>query len=88
MGRRHFILNHGLLILDSLQDLLVDYVTLFGAKTCVFDDLYVFVEVFSEIDREAVLRFIQQLQEMANSEPVDFDCPDEELKNNVGVQVV
>lgn len=64
--------------------MLTDYFMLFGAKTCVFDDLHLFVEVFNDIDREAVLRFIQQLQEMVNSEPVDFDCPDEELKKNVG----
>lgn len=67
----------------AVHDMLMDYFTLFGAKTCVFDDLCLFLDVFDKIDREALLRFIQHLQQVVNSEPVDFGCPDEELKKNV-----
>jgi hypothetical protein len=67
----------------SLQDMLMDYFTLFGSKACVFDDLCLFVDVFAKMDREALLRAVQQLQEVVNSEPVDFNCLDEDLKKNV-----
>lgn len=65
--------------------MLMDYFHLFGTKSCVFDDLSLYVGLFNKINREAVLHFVQQVQEMVTSEPVDFDCPDEEMKTNVSV---
>ena len=69
--------------LADVKDILMDYFTLFGAKTCMFDDLCLFLDVFDKIDREVLLRFVQHLQQVVNSEPVDFLCPDEDLKKNV-----
>ena len=61
----------------------MDYFTLFGSKTCVFDDLCLFVDVFEKMDRDAVLGILQQLHHVVHSEPVEFDCPDQDLKKNV-----
>lgn len=65
------------------QDMLMDYFLLFGKKSCVFEDLRLPLETFNKINRDAVLHFIHQVQDLVNSEPVDFNCPDEHLKENV-----
>ena len=67
----------------SIEDILMDYFKVFGTKSCVFDDLCLFLDVYEKIDKEAVLRFIQQIQALVDSEPIDFDCSDEHLKTNV-----
>ena len=61
----------------------MDYFRLFGTKSCVFDDLILFLDVFNRINREAVLIFIHQVQELVDSEPIDFDCPSSVIKENV-----
>ena len=61
----------------------MDYFKIFGTKGCVFDDLSVFLDVFMKIDKESVMRFLKQVQELVESEPVQFDCSDEDLKTNV-----
>ena len=61
----------------------MDYFKLFGTKSCMFDDLCLFLDVYEKIDREAVLRFVKRVQEAVEAEPVDFDCSDEHLKLNV-----
>ena len=61
----------------------MDYFKLFGTKSCVFDDLCLFLDVYEKIDREAVLCFMDRIREMVESEPIDFDCSDDQLKVNV-----
>ncbi len=61
----------------------MDYFKMFGTKSCMFDDLCLFLDVYNKIDKEAVLGFVRLVEEMVAAEPVDFDCSDEHLKINV-----
>ena len=63
--------------------MLMDYFSVFGSKPCVMDDLCLFVEVFDQINHDSVLSFTQRVQQLIESEPVDFDCSEEDLKQNV-----
>lgn len=65
--------------------MLTDYFKLFGTKACVFDDLCLFLDVFKKIDKDSVMRFLQWVQQLVDSEPVQFDCADEDLKTNVSM---
>lgn len=69
--------------LAGIEEMLMDYFTIFGTKDCVFDDLRLFVELFDKIDRESVSNFIRRVQELVTSDPVEFDCSEEHLKINV-----
>ena len=49
----------------------------------MFDDLRTFLDVCGKVDNQAVLHFLQQVQDQVESDPVDFDCPDDLIKKNV-----
>ena len=60
--------------------MLFDYIMLFGTKSCVFDDLRLFLDVFPD---EAVGVALQHFEEVVVNDPVNFDCQDSEIKENV-----
>ena len=60
--------------------MLLDYLSLFGTKSCVFEDLKMFLDVFPE---DVVSVVLQHLEEVVANDPVNFDCQDSELKENV-----
>lgn len=62
--------------------MLSDYFKLFGTKSCVFDDLRIFLDLCGKINNQAVLQFLQLVQEQVNSHSIDFDCPDDLVKKN------
>ena len=62
------------------QDMLLDYLMLFGTKSCVFEDLRAFLDVFPE---EAVNMTLRHFEAMVVNDPVNFDCQDSEIKENV-----
>ena len=62
--------------------MLLDYIILFGTKSCVFEDLRLFLDVLPEEDVKLAL---QHLEEMVANEPVIFDCQDSEVKENVSI---
>ncbi len=63
----------------------MDYFRIFGTKACVFDDLNMYADTFNKIDRSSVLAFNQRVQDLVNSEPIDFDCSDDLVKENVRI---
>ena len=60
----------------------MDYFKLFGTKNCVFDDLRTFLDLCGKINNQAVLQFLQLVQEKLNTDVIDFDCPDDLIKQN------
>ena len=66
------------------QDMLLDYIILFGTKSCVFEDLRLFLDTFPN---EAVTMTLQHFEEMVVNDPVNFDCQDSEIKENVSLLV-
>ena len=62
------------------QILLLDYLLLFSSKSCVFEDLRMFVDSFPD---EAVGVALQHFEEMVASDSVNFDCQDIDIKENV-----
>lgn len=62
------------------REMLLDYLSIFGDKSCVFDDLRMYLDVFPEEEVGVVL---QHLEEVVTNDPVNFDCEDSELKENV-----
>ncbi len=61
----------------------IDYFKIFGTKGCVFDDLRMFLDVCGKVDNQAVLQFLQYVQDEVDSTPIDFDCSDDLIKENV-----
>ena len=65
--------------------LLLDYLLLFGSKSCVFEDLRLFLDSFPD---EEVDEALQTFEQMVADDPVDFDCEDIDIRENVSVLLV
>jgi hypothetical protein len=60
--------------------LLLDYLLLFGSKSCVFEDLRLFLDSFPD---ESVDEALQTFEQMVADDPVNFDCEDIDIRENV-----
>ena len=65
--------------------LLLDYLLLFGSKSCVFEDLRLFLDSFPN---EEVDEALQTFEQMVADDPVDFDCEDIDIRENVSIVLV
>lgn len=68
--------------LGGACDMLMDYFRLFGTKNCVFDDImrYISPDGLAAGDVE---KFVKEVDTLVTSQPVDFDCPPEDVKENL-----
>lgn len=69
-------------LLAPSQELLMDYFHLFGTKSCVFDDLKPYLDS-KTMPPDIVQGFLDQVEQEINSNPLDFDCPPEQIRENV-----
>ena len=60
----------------------MDYFRVFGTKNCIFDDLRVHVSP-DGLPGEEVERFVKEVETLVASQPINFECPLEEVRENV-----
>ncbi|CAI8015192.1 N-alpha-acetyltransferase 25, NatB auxiliary subunit [Geodia barretti] len=71
-----------ILELPSPATLLLDYFSMFGTKSCCFDDLRSYFEFFSP---DELKKFMVMAEAKIAENPIKFDCSEKDRKRNVSI---
>jgi N-terminal acetyltransferase B complex non-catalytic subunit len=71
-----------IIISASPAILLLDYFSVFGTKSCCFDDLRSYLEFFSP---DEIKKFMVMAEAKVAENPINFDCSEKDRKRNVSI---